>query len=350
MPRGLVGFADDAAMQSGYCIGRGVPVYASLLGGAMASDAARSRLAAAWETREFDAWYERPMLLCAALRQAAMTRPGHPLAPQLGESADGTGSVDPRLVEEALQEEAVFHVLRQRFVQTNEVARAVAWRLALSTWPGPPGARVHLVDLGCSAGLNLIGDRLDQLWHDEGGRAVRVDSQAVIASRTGFDRYPLDVRVDEDASWLRASVWPGQADRLHRLDAALAAARASSVKMVTCSAQEMPAHLERIALEHPGDFVLAYSTVFIEYVRPEERTAFAAGMRSWLTRFVGQSVWVELEAGTGEITPDLPAEIRATLCRGGSTARGEEAALELSTVRLARCDYHSTALGDVMRL
>jgi hypothetical protein len=337
MARGIDGFARDVAMQAGFCDARGAQVYASLLRGAVASDVVTAQLSAAWEGRNFDAFYERPLLLCSALRQAVMTRPGHPLAAQLGETADGSGTVDPRLVEQALADEAVFRVVRERFVQTNEVARAIAWRLAISSWPAEPGARVHLVDLGCSAGLNLIADRLDGVWFDDAGRAVPLDTRAVIASRTGLDRAPIDVRKDEDASWLRACVWPGQADRLRRLDTAIAAARASSIETVACPAELMPAHLERLALAHETDFVLAYSTVFFEYLRPDEKRAFSEGMQAWLARFPERTVWVELEAGSGEITPTHPAEVRATRSREG-------------TVRLARCDYHSTALADVVRL
>jgi hypothetical protein len=342
MVRGVDDFDDDVAMQAAFCAARGAPVYASLLRGAAASDVVRSALASVWRDRDFDAPYERPLLLCTALRHAAMTTPGHPLASALGEAADGQCEVGSGHVEAMLSDEAILAVLRHRFIQTNEVTRAIAWRLVLSTWPGPRGARVHLVDLGCSAGLNLVADGLASEWPDASGAPVHLDTHAVVVSRTGLDRAPMHVRTDADAAWLRACVWPGQADRLRRLDAAIAHARASAVVIATCRAEDMPDRLARIAAEHPGDHVLAYSTVFFSYLSPREKAAFTEGMHAWLSRCDTQVLWAELEAGTGEITPTHPAEVRASWWDGGAAT--------IRTQRLARCDYHTNAVADVVRL
>jgi hypothetical protein len=344
MSRGIAGFDDELAMQAAFTAARGVPVYGSLLGAISARPGVRSILASTWADREFHALYERPLLFCAALRQATLLRPAHPLARLIGEGADGQGEVDPALVEDALHDDALLATLRDRFVQTNEVSRSASWRLALSTWPAAPAARVHLVDLGCSAGLNLIGDRLGAVrLVDEAGNPVALDTSAVVVSRTGLDRAPIAVRDDESVSWLRACVWPGQRDRLETLDAAIAQARLASVETRTCLAKDMPAVLARVTAENPDDFVLAYSTVFFEYLLPDEKAAFRSGMHAWLGRTPDRTLWVELEATRGEITPELPAEIRAT--RASSSAPGA-----VTTVRLARCDYHTRALADVVRM
>jgi hypothetical protein len=307
------------------------------------SSPARS-LAKASAGREFHAPYERPLLLCAALRQMVWLRPTHPLASLIGEEADGRGEVDPAVVEDALGDTSVLATLRDRFMQTNEVSRSVAWRLALSTWPAEPGAHVHLVDLGCSAGLNLIGDRLEGQWLiDETGKPIGLDTRAVIASRTGLDRAPVDVRDEASASWLRACVWPGQHDRLRHLDDAIAEARATEIETRPCKAENMPGVLERITAENPGAFVLAYSTVFSAYLLPDEKAAFSSGVHAWLARFPGRTLWIELEAARAEATADFPAEVRAT-------RRSSDAPNGVTTVRLARCDYHTRVLADVMRL
>jgi hypothetical protein len=341
MARGVEGFDDDVTMQAAFCTARGAPVYASLLRAAAGSDVVRAALSSVWKDRDFDALYERPLLFCTALRHAAMTTPGHPLALALGEGADGQGEVGSEHVEAVLSDEALLAVLRHRFVQTNEVSRALAWRLVLSTWPGPRGARVHLVDLGCSAGLNLVADGLAGEWIDASGHALSVETRAVVASRTGLDRAPMDVRTNADAAWLRACVWPGQTDRLHRLDAAIAHARASTVTIATCKAEDMPDRLSRIAADHSDDHVLAYSTVFFGYLTPSEKTALTEGMHAWLRQYSPRVLWAELEAGTGEITPTLPAEVRVSWWN--------EAAAGIRTQRLARCDYHTNAVTDVVR-
>jgi hypothetical protein len=344
MSRGIAGFEDEVTMQAAFCAARGAPVYASLLGSFTVRPGIRSLLASAWGDREFHAPYERPLLLCAALRQATLLQPGHPLARLLGEGADGSGEVEPALVEDALRDDALLGTLRDRFVKTNEVSRSASWRLALSTWPAPPSARVHLMDLGCSAGLNLIGDMLgDVRLADEEGNPVALDARAFVVSRTGLDRAPIDVQDDTSASWLRACVWPGHRDRQKSLDEAIALARSVSIETRTCRAEDMPAVLSQLAAQNPDDFVLAYSTVFFEYLLPDEKVAFLSGVHAWLARFPDRTLWVELEATRTEVTPELPAEIRAT--RASTDAAGG-----VTTVRLARCDYHTRELADVVRI
>jgi hypothetical protein len=343
MSRGIAGFDDEVAMQVAFHAARGISVYRSLLG-AIARPGVRSRLESAWADRDFHAPYERPLLFCAAFRQKTLLEPAHPLARFIGERADGTGDVDSALVEEALHDDALIATLRDRFVQTNEVSRSASWRLALSTWPREPSARVHLVDLGCSAGLNLIGDRLSTVrLVDEAGNPVAFDTRATIVSRTGLDRAPIDVRDAVSASWLRACIWPGQRDRLENLDEAIAQTRAASIETRTCRAEDMPAVLARLTAENPDDFVLAYSTVVFEYLLPDEKAALLSGMHAWLGRSPARTLWVELEASRTEVTPQLPTEIRAT--RASSDTPGT-----VATVRLARCDYHPRTLADIVRL
>jgi hypothetical protein len=118
--------------------------------------------------------------------------------------------------------------------------------------------------------------------------------------------------------------------------------RESAVALSACSAEGMPDRLSRIAADHPDDHVLAYSTVFFSYLTPREKAAFTAGMHEWLTRHGARVLWAELEAGSGEITPALPAEVRASWWDATATS--------IRTQRLARCDFHSSALADVVRL
>jgi hypothetical protein len=83
----------------------------------------------------------------------------------------------------------------------------------------------------------------------------------------------------------------------------------------------MPAWLERL----PGR-VLAYQTVFVEYLPPEVRAAYEAGMRRWSAR--PGVAWVELETGEG----GAPAPARIRVHRAGETAE------------LGACEYHPTVV------
>jgi hypothetical protein len=120
--------------------------------------------------------------------------------------------------------------------QTNEVGRSAVLMSGLlvvaDLFPQP----VELLELGASAGLNLA---LDRYGYDLGGvRAgdpasplqLRPDWQGLpppdapvrVASRRGVDLHPLDPR--RDGGRLLAYVWPDQAERLQRLETALALA------------------------------------------------------------------------------------------------------------------------------
>ena len=125
-----------------------------------------------------------------------------------------------------------------RAPQTNEVGRSAVLMSGLlvvaDLFPQP----MELLELGASAGLNLLPDRYG---HDLGGvRAgdpaspLRLrpewkgppppDVPVEVAGRRGVDLNPLDPHRDGDR--LLAYVWPDQIGRLARLEAALAVAAA----------------------------------------------------------------------------------------------------------------------------
>jgi hypothetical protein len=97
---------------------------------------------------------------------------------------------------------------------------------------------LRVLEIGSSAGLNLRWDR----YRYDGGAdgtgfgpvnspvrltggyhapAPRLDVLAMVAERRGCDASPLDATAREDQLTLKSFVWPEQADRLARLDAAL---------------------------------------------------------------------------------------------------------------------------------
>lgn len=165
------------------------------------------------------------------------------------------GAFDPAADREAAVAEALAVTRRQaddllEFMlayprpQAHEVAHSAAILLgalaALRRFPG----RLALVEIGCSAGLNLLPD---QYAYDFGGGLIRGtaaltlrpelrgDRAAVAAllglelpvvSRTGLDVQPLDVTHPADVRALKACLFPDQAEDHARFDAAVAVARA----------------------------------------------------------------------------------------------------------------------------
>jgi hypothetical protein len=132
---------------------------------------------------------------------------------------------------------------RTRYTQTNECRRCVA--LVPAIWVTPV-SRFHLIDLGTSAGLNLLLDRFRYRWDDvqwgppssvelnteNRGRPIE-PRDLTILTRTGLDLHPVDPTDPDQRMWLEALIWPEHEDRRARLRAALDLAESSPVTLVT---------------------------------------------------------------------------------------------------------------------
>jgi hypothetical protein len=329
---GLFGFAENIADWIRE-VGVRAPGYARvvdellglLAGHGEPSDAVRGALEADWGERSFDASYDRPLLLFAALRDDALhSGPDHPLWEVLGADAVLPHTVTRDRVAAALApERARVHAsLRRRSVQTNETSRAVAW-----LWPAHlvgAGAEtsgvarpIALVDVGASAGLNLLADRLPAIWKDDRGGDLPVARDPQVRLRLGIDKHPLDALDPETALWLEACIWAGELDRIARLRAGIDALRAArergdAPELVGAEARAVPSIVaERTRALPPGTLVLAYQTMSIEYFPPEERAAYGAGMRSWLAS-APNGCWLELERDAAG-DRSWPAAIRRDL-------------------------------------
>jgi len=339
--KGTDGLAEELAREREHVAGRS-PSYEralALLPEVLAGPPGRY-LASAWRHRTFFAWWERPLLLLAALRHDALRDVGHPLHAAFADDPPRAEAVTARALAAALDgsRERVFDALAHRSVQTNETSRAVAW-----LWPAhlaglSHGARrVALADVGASAGLNLAADLLPPIWTDETGAPLEVALGVAAVARIGLDPVPLDATRDEDAEWLRACVWPGNAERLARLEAALVAFRAARPRpdgpvLAAVAATAVPARLDLLSTAVRDALVLAYQTVVRDFLSPDDRAEYEAGMRSWLaTQPPGHALWIELEAASDGAGPEAPAELVAHL-------RSRSGALE--DLALARCGFH----------
>ncbi len=340
---GTAGLDEDLAREREAMRGRSPPYERALalLPEVLAGPAGRY-LEAAWEHRRFFAWYDRPLLLLAALRNDALAEGrGHPLHAGFAAAADPDAVTTARLAA-ALDgsREAVFDALAHRGVQTNETSRAIAW-----LWPAAlarAGDEAHplaLADVGASAGLNLVADALPPFWHTADGSPLELPGRVHPVARLGLDPAPLDAFREDDARWLRACIWPGAGEREERFDAALAAFHAARVRpdapvLVPIAASSVPARLNLLSAAEASALVLAYQTVMRDYLEPAEREDYEEGMLEWLaTHPAGRALWVELEPLSEE--PGLPAALIAHVRAPWG---------ELRSVLLARCGLHPRRL------
>ncbi len=171
----------------------------------------------------------------------------HPLAAVY--AGDSDADVGPLFVDVCRSNrEAILAILATRHTNTNEVGRSAIIGPALTAVAQRLGEPLGLVDVGCSAGLNLFCDRylLDYGTHGRTGpanAAVVITSEIVggdvpvaaqlpeIRVRVGLDRDPMDLTDDDNARWLLACIWP-DTGRLARAQRAIAVARRAPPEIV----------------------------------------------------------------------------------------------------------------------
>jgi hypothetical protein len=180
--------------------------------------------------------------------------------------------------------------VRTQSVQTNEVQRS--WVLLpcfLRAGELLGADELDVVELGPSAGLNLVWDRYryayaEAEWGPEGsplrlsGREeARVPATLLalaprVVRRVGIDRAPVDVTTEEGARLLECFVWAGQEERRQRLAGAVEVVRASPPQLVRGDlADELPSVL--------GDRpTLVFQTAVFPYLSDETRAAVRAAL------------------------------------------------------------------------
>lgn len=237
-----------------------------------------------------------PVLLFACVHELLIEQPGHQLAGWYPNLSDGHCSpTDPQLVRvfRAFVEshrERLAELLARRTTQTNEVGRCGSLLPALGLLGDEVGA-LGLLDVGTSGGLNLLLDRYEYLYRAADGASRRVGASSTVAihvdttgavpvprvlpyitARCGIDQRPIDVTDDAEARWLEACVWPDQADRFHRLVAAIDIARRQPPEILAGDAvASLATGVQRVgAAAHP---VVTNSWV-LNYLTSDDRVAY----------------------------------------------------------------------------
>jgi hypothetical protein len=148
-----------------------------------------------------------------------------------------------------------------------------------------------LIELGSSAGLNLVWDRYRyryanggwgpaeaalELGGDERGLVPRglLALRPRVRRRIGIERDPIDVTRDEDALLLKSFVWADQHPRLDRLDRAIEALRRDPPELVRGDFVEL---LPDVLATTDGDgLTLVFQTASLGYGPPDARKRVGA--------------------------------------------------------------------------
>jgi hypothetical protein len=273
----------------------------------------------AWRSREFRAYYERPLLLFAAVRHdALLDGPTHPLHAGLRDEEPDVDAVTEAAVRSALDPSrtGLWTIMALRRVQTNDTSRALVWLWPAAIAGCSDGKRpILVVDVGCSAGLNLIGDALPPIWTTTAGSPLGMVRRPKVVGRFGLDERPLDVARADDARWLHACIWPGETHRLQRLDAAIAKFveardRSERIEVTRRDAIAAPAFVRTAAAAAPPNtLTIVYQTMMSGYLDGPSREAFEDGLHQLVVSSPeGSLLWADLEV-TGPATSPRPAEL-----------------------------------------
>lgn len=191
-----------------------------------------------------------------------------------------------------------FEAVRERLhrtVQTNEPGRSAVLFSGLLWLAARHRRPLRLLEIGASAGLNLLVDRYSYRVGDlelgdpasplrfvdpwEAPPPVDLAAAAAelrIVARAGCDVSPLDPRRPGDQLTLLSYIWPDELHRIERMRAALSLAARDPVLVARRRASEwLP---EALAAAQDGELVVVWHSVVRQYVEPEEWSAIEAAL------------------------------------------------------------------------
>jgi hypothetical protein len=165
--------------------------------------------------------------------------------------------------------------------QTNEIARSAPLIADAQLLADHFDMPLRLLELGCSAGLNLRWDLLSV--ETENGRLGPVDASLIlkpdwrgeipanrgftIAERSGADLNPLNPASNEDRLRLLSYLWPDQPERLARMRAGFELAKAFPAEIARGDAISWLG--KKLAAATPGQITTIFHTIAWQYFPPD---------------------------------------------------------------------------------
>jgi hypothetical protein len=175
--------------------------------------------------------------------------------------------------------------------QTNEAGRSSSFVAALHWLAERITPKFELLEIGSSAGMNLL---IDRFRYDLGGvisgpkcAPVTIcpdwrgppppNKESIIKSVRGCDLNPIDVRDDNAADHLRAYIWPEMPERFARMDAGIAMVRERGVDLVQADAADWIEAQLTLPQETGTTRVLMHSIVW-QYLPETSQARITAAM------------------------------------------------------------------------
>jgi hypothetical protein len=258
-----------------------------------------------------------PTVILAALHDLALAGRAPALAAAYA-AADGDAAAAAAIDTLLAMTDSVVAIAVRRKTRANETGHCAVLYPAIAEAAHRAGANaVGLIDVGCSAGLNLSVDRVGITYSNGqslgdpsspvqmsssivGDRPVPTRAVPEVVARVGVDLDPVDVTDADDARWLRACVWPDQPERIARLEAEMALAATAPPLLLQGDAIEVV--LDAFAHIPPEALPVVTTTWALSRFPLESRLRFLHRLDE---AAAGRAVaWVSVE-GVG-VAPTIP--------------------------------------------
>ncbi|MEO1044052.1 MAG: DUF2332 domain-containing protein [Pseudomonadota bacterium] len=319
--------AEAFANQLAYCTANGAPITARVCEALSALLHQDEQAAATAFGRRVLGWAGHPLgdglpLRCAGGFHALHLAGEEPdLAPLYAGEATALANAEKLIGAALARHEAFLLPWLDTPPQTNEAGRSsnfAAAMLWLAQQALPP--RFALNELGSSAGINLM---MDRFHFDLGGVAVGPEDAAIelrpkwrgsppprqdieIVSLQGADINPIDLTDETAAGRLKAYIWPEHPDRFHRMETAIAMARAEPPELIRADAADFVDTL-LTGPQAPGTTrVLMHSIVWV-YLPDATRQHITEAMESAGAQATSDTplAWIMVESNRDTLRHEL---------------------------------------------
>lgn len=238
-----------------------------------------------------------PNMLFGALHHIIRSGVQHPLTPYFaGSSTLNEDRAAALLSDFCRQHDAqIRRIITTRSVQTNEVNRCAVLFPAFAALQHHLGQRpIKIVDVGASAGLNLLWPRFTYVYGTRQVTLPASDPSTVLTCEIkgatppltldverftpplGIELNPVDVTDRDATEWLVSLTWPEQTARMRTLNSALALAAQNPPQILAGQAED---NIARVVDNTPSDeqlcFVFSWS-IYQIFGSPGGRERLAA--------------------------------------------------------------------------